>query len=119
MGLCRTAFVVIGAIAWSALLSPLVSAQELEPNNACSAAQDGGTVVPPAFTTGSIDAIDAPFGTDVDFYRFSAAPGLALSVTSSFSERVGLFNEACVLQTASDFSVENRIDFSVPESGTF
>ena len=109
----------LGILMSSAAFAPLASAQELEPNNSCFAAQDAGTLVPPALISGSIDAVNAVVFTDVDFYRFTATPGTALTITIGPNQRAGLFNDACVLQTATDFSPDGRIDFTVPDSGTF
>jgi hypothetical protein len=114
---------LVGALALSAMIGSFASAQEIEPNNLCFGAQDGGTIAPPAFVSGAIDfANTSPLAfSDVDFYRFTAAPGLALTAAVGFSQRVGLFDDACLIQAASDpFSfVENQIEFTVPESGSF
>ncbi len=107
----------IGAMALTAAMSSAAWAQELEPNNTCFGAQDGGVVDPPAFVSGTIDPANASPFSDVDFYRFTATPGLALMATVGFSQRVGLFDDACVLQVANDPFVENQIEFTVPESG--
>jgi hypothetical protein len=117
----RPISLLIGAIVWSTVFCSVAWAQELEPNNTCFGAQDGGALVPPAFVSGTIDFANASPFSDVDFYRFTAAPGLALTTAVGFNQRVGLFDDACVLQAASDpfSSVENQIEFTVPERGTF
>ncbi len=118
MGLNARTLFLINAVVFSAVVCPLASAQEIEPNNLCFGAQDGGVVDPPAFVSGTIDPSNASPFSDVDFYRFTAAPGLALRVAVGFNQRVGLFDDACVLQVANDPFVENQIEFAVPESGT-
>jgi hypothetical protein len=119
MRLSRQVFLWIGTLAMSAVLSPGASAQELEPNNLCIDAQEAGTLVPPAVLTGSTDAASATVRTDVDFFRFTAAPGLALRLMGGFNQRIGLFSEGCVFQIASDGSFGTPFDFTVPDSGTF
>lgn len=121
MRLSRYVSLCVGALLLSATLSSVASAQaqELEPNNVCFGAPDAGTITPPGFVTGSIDAANATPFTDVDFFRLTATPGLALRVTIGFNHRVGLFNEACQLQAATDGSFNTRIDFTVPDSGVF
>src|SRR5262245_33994268 len=103
MRLSRSVFLWLGMFALLAGSASAASAQELEPNNSCFAPQDGGTLTPPAFISGSIDAANATFQTDVDFYRFTATPGQELRITVGFNQRAGLFNESCVLQNATDF----------------
>jgi hypothetical protein len=115
----RLACLWLGTIALLAGSAPAVSAQDLEPNNGCFSPQDVGAIVPPVLVTGSLDVASATASTDIDFFRLSTAPGTALSVMAGFNQRVGLFTDQCLLVTASDFSFENRIDFTVPASGTF
>ena len=107
----------MGVFMLLAAFTPVASAQDVEPNNSCLGAQDGGAIVPPAVLDGSLDAASAVSFTDVDFYRIGAAPGLALSATAGVNDRVGLFSDACQLLAASDPFIDNRVDFTVPDSG--
>lgn len=105
--------VLIGVFA----ICPDAVAQEIEPNNFCAQPQDGPVIVPPAVVTGSISAADATARTDVDFFRFTAAPGLELRVPTSFDHRVGVFDDQCMqVAVAVD---RTPLDFEVPESGSF
>src|SRR5215510_1978759 len=119
MRLTRPVSLAIGAILLLTGLSPAASAQEIEPNNSCFTAPDSGSITPPAFVTGSIDAANASPFTDVDFFRLTAAPGTDLRATVGLNQRVGVFSEQCVLQAQSDPFGENKVDFTVPASGTF
>ena len=119
MRLIRRVSLAIGATLLLAGVSPVASAQEIEPNNSCFSAPDAGTIAPGSIVTGSIDAANASPFTDVDFFRVSAAPGTDLRFTVSVNQRVGVFSDQCVLQGQSDGFSDNKVDFTVPASGTF
>ena len=66
---------VLGMLLLGSVLANVrpASAQETEPNDPCSAAQDVEEVALPFTSSGSLDSSEeAP---DVDFFRFSGAPG--------------------------------------------
>ena len=118
MRLSYESWILIGSLALTALFSPSASAQDVEPNDSCLAAQDGGALVPPAVISGSIDGPNPAPPSDVDFQRFTAAPGLVLRLTASDGARAGAFSETCFPLAVPEL-FQNQVDVTVPDSGAF
>jgi hypothetical protein len=123
-----------------ALLCPLIAfpsqafaqAVEVEPNDTCVEAQDIGPidVAAAAFSLqGSLDT--PPEEPDVDFFRFSAAPGAQLVANHEGEATgagtlpdplLGLFDSDCnLLASNDDFggTLNSRLRFDVPPDGVF
>ena len=83
MRLTLNTLFLIGCLILTAVFCPVASAQDLEPNGSCAAAQDGGALALPAMISGSIDGPNPTPPSDLDFYRFTAAPGLMLRLAAS------------------------------------
>lgn len=103
-------------------------AQEVEPNEPCTQAQDLGAVTFPFSLAGEL----APIGdiADIDFFRFTASPGAFLRADhqgATFGNGslpdplLGLFDSSCNLLNQNDDSgsVDSRLFFTVPADGTF
>lgn len=103
-------------------------AQEIEPNQPCTEAQDLGAVGFPFSLAGEL----LPIGSiaDIDFFRFTAAPGTFLRADhqgssfgsgSLFNPQLGLFDASCnfVNQNDDSGSLDSRLFFTVPPDGTF
>lgn len=101
---------------------------DIEPNNTCPIAQDIGTPILPFTLPGEL----LGFGevADIDFFRLNGAPGDLLRVdlqgaSSGYGTLpdplLGLFDEECNLVDFNDDSgsVNSRILFTVPPSGTY
>lgn len=106
----------------------LAQAFDTEPNNTCFDSQDVGAVSPPLVVEGSLDT--PPDSPDVDFYRFTAAPDLALVADlegqstgrgTIVDPYMGLFDSNCnVININDDFnSLNSHLEFAVPADGVF
>src|SRR5688572_19639814 len=105
------------------------SAQETEPNDPCSAAQDVGDVALPFTLSGSLDSTEAD--PDVDFFLFSGAPGSVLRVDLEGSATgkgtlddplLGFFDSGCNLINLNDDSggtLNSRLAVTIPDDGIF
>jgi len=93
--------------------SALAQQREQEPNDTCSGAQP----VALAELRGSLDA-GASTPTDVDFFRFSAAPRQLFSLTYRRDLLVGLFDAQCNLLELGDSNVA-PFNFRAPADGGF
>jgi hypothetical protein len=110
-----------GSLTFAATFCPAASAQEIEPNDTCQTAQDRGAITGPGtIPGGSLDSQNPPNPpSDVDFFRFTAPPERPLSVWTTSTSRIGVFNESCELIVATPlFEFFPRVDFEVPASGT-
>ena len=106
-------------------------AVEVEPNDPCTEAQDLGPVdLTGAFSVqGSLDT--PPEDPDVDFFRFSAAPGAQVVADHEGEPTgagtlpdplLGLFDSDCNLLASNDDSggtLNSRLRFDVPPDGVF
>ncbi len=102
---------------------------DIEPNNACTNAQDLGEITFPSFVlNGSLDT--PPEIPDVDFFRFTAQPGAPIRVDHEGQATnsgtlpdpfLGLFDSACRLLDVNDDtqSLNSRLIFTVPADGIF
>jgi hypothetical protein len=118
MRLKYKSWILTGSIALTAFFSPIAAAQDLEPNDLCTSAQNAGALVPPAVITGSIDGPGPTPPSDVDFYRFTATPGLRLRIDGGDGVRAGVFSETCFPLAFPDLFT-GPVDFTVPASGVF
>lgn len=120
-GLAVTGLLAMGGI-------PVSGAQEVEPNQPCTQAQDFGAVTFPF----SLAAELLPIGgiADIDFFRFSAPAGTFVRADhqgASFGNGtlpdplLGLFDANCILINENDDSgsLDSRLFFTVPQDGTF
>ena len=109
----------LGMAALLAGLAPAALAQELEPNDFCSTASDPGAIPLPGQIVGSLDPQGAAPPTDVDFFRFSAAPGQRLRAT--LDRHLGaVFDSDCnPIARLPNFFIPQPVDFEVPASGVF
>ena len=105
-----------------------VQAQETEPNQPCTEAQDLGAVAFPFSLTGELSPAGDVF--DIDFFRFSAAPGSFLRADhqgASFGNGtlsdplLGLFDGDCnfIISNDDTGSLDSRLFFTVPGDGAF
>jgi hypothetical protein len=115
---CRIC-ILTASLAGAVLFVPVASAQDAEPNDTCTTAQDAGALVLPSVVSGSIDGSAPTPPSDVDFYRFTATPGQRLRISGSVGSRAGAFSDTCALLAAPDTGVETDADFTVPASGAF
>lgn len=120
-GLAVTGLLAVGGI-------PVSDAQEVEPNQPCTQAQDFGAVTFPF----SLAAELLPIGgiADIDFYRFTAPAGMFVRADhrgASFGNGtlpdplLGLFDGNCGFINYNDDSgtLDSRLFFTVPQDGTF
>ena len=103
-------------------------AQEVEPNNTCAAPQNLSASALPFALQGSLDT---PPGTpDIDYYRFTAAPGSLIQIRLDGAPTGGgtladpylaVFNTSCSLLAYNDDwnGMSSGLDFTVPAGGTF
>src|SRR5215208_1676866 len=98
----RLAGLALLALGLAAVSTPAVLAQvaESEPNDSCAAAQDLTSVTLPAAASGSLDT--PPADPDIDFFRFTAAPGTWVEVrvdgagaTPLLDPDIGVFDSSC------------------------
>ena len=94
------------------LAAPALAQLDVEPNNACAVPQDAG-----AFTGAA--RIDGVLGNpDVDFFRFSAQPGLRLTAeVVAFGPMLGVFDSLCGLLQVRGELERVSADFVVPADG--
>lgn len=117
----------LGLLAHSAVYA---QAMEIEPNNQCEAAQDLGAIALPFLLSGELTSNGSPSngGSEIDFYKFTAAAGTALIVEQKGSETnsgtlddpfLGWFNSACELQEINDDfdSLNSRLILNPPADG--
>jgi hypothetical protein len=106
----------------------LAFAQEIEPNNPCTSAQDLGEVALPFTMSGSLDSTEAD--PDVDFFQFSGAPGSLVKVDLEGADTgkgtlvdpfLGFFDSGCNLIAINDDSagLNSRLVVTVPDDGVF
>lgn len=120
-GLAVTGLLAMGGI-------PVSDAQEVEPNEPCTEAQDLGAITFPF----SLAAELLPIGgiADIDFYRFTAPAGTFVRADhqgASFGNGtlpdplLGLFDANCGFINQNDDSgtADSRLFFTVPQDGTF
>ena len=119
---------VVLALTFGFVSQSIADAVDIEPNDSCPGAQDVGAITTPFIVTGSLDT--PPAVPDVDFFRFSAAPGAQLvsdlegqstgkgTLPDPF---LGLFDSACNLLDLNDDSgsLNSRLSFEVPADGIF
>lgn len=117
----------LGLFAHSAVYA---QAMEIEPNNQCEAAQDLGAIALPFLLSGELTSNGSPSngGSEIDFYKFTAAAGTALIVEQKGSGTnsgtlddpfLGWFNSACELQEVNDdfMSLNPRLILDPPADG--
>jgi hypothetical protein len=104
-------------------------AQEIEPNNPCSSAQDIGEITLPFAISGSLDSTEAV--PDVDFFRLSGAPGSVVKVDVEGESTgkgtlvdpfLGFFDSGCNLIDVNDdgpVNINSRLALTVPDDGVF
>jgi len=105
-------------------------AQDLEPNSCADALEQ--TLTLPSIHAGNIDLEDpVSLRTDLDYFRFTADPGLALTASNRgivtgegvfstiFETVLGVYDEECNLIASTGDAPVDVVDFSVPESGVF
>lgn len=116
-----------GGVSIFTLFTVLPAAQGLdsEPNNPCEFAQEFGGVALPFTVTGELTE-STP--NDVDFFRFSAAPGESLqaALTSTgatgLDPYLGLFDSSCGLLAIDDDGggyPNSFMTFTVPDDGRY
>ena len=102
---------------------PMVFGQGQESNNTCPTAQNFGAVALPFTVNGSLDS--TPESPDVDFFRFTGAPGALVRAdleSETLDPLLGLFDSACNLIAINDDSgsgVNSRLVFAIPADGVF
>jgi hypothetical protein len=110
---------------------PMVFGQGLEeePNHPCSTAQNFGAVALPFTVNGSLDS--TPESPDVDFFKFTGAPGALVRVDLEGESTgkgtlgdpfLGFFDSACNLIAANDdggAGLNSRLVFAIPADGIF
>ncbi|HSL44672.1 MAG TPA: hypothetical protein VK897_14645 [Anaerolineales bacterium] len=100
---------------------------EEEPNNSCQAAQVVSDATFPFTLDGNLESSQTP---DVDFYRFTAAPGFALAIDlegwatgngTLVDPLLGVFDSNCSLLAYNDDNItrNSRLTIVVPEGGVF
>jgi hypothetical protein len=102
---------------------------EIEPNDPCSVAQDVGEVALPFTMSGNLDSTDQV--ADVDFFRFSGAPGFRVRVDlegavtgkGTLEDPVlGFFDAACNLIEVNDdggVGLNSKLALTIPDDGVF
>ncbi len=119
--MCTGLLLVLGLLAGS------VEAQEREPNNACSAAQNFGSKALPAVLSAALDTTPAGTG-DVDFFRVALVPGtpIQIDLQGAYSGQgslgdpsLGVFDSSCNLVARGDdyYGPDSRIRATVPADG--
>jgi hypothetical protein len=119
---------VLGLILVSGILASVrpAFAQEIEPNDACTSAQDLGEVALPSTMSGSLDSTEAD--PDVDFFRLSGTPGSVVKVDlegestgkgTLIDPFLGFFDSGCNLIAFDDDSVgpNSRLVLTIPDDG--
>jgi hypothetical protein len=91
---------------------------ESEPNGTCLTPEPRGVLALPSTLEGTLDAENAAPRTDVDFFRFAAAPGARLRLGLE-SERAGVFDDQCNLIQALNGGFRVGLEFEVPANGRF
>lgn len=123
--------VVLGMLLVGGILSSVrpAFAQEIEPNEPCSVAQDVGEVALPFTLSGSLDSTEET--PDVDFFRFSGAPGSTAKVDLEGESTgkgtlgdplLGFFDSGCNLIDSDDdggVGVNSRLPVTIPDDGVF
>jgi hypothetical protein len=96
--------------------------KEAEPNNACSEAQDFGTVRLPFEVTGSLDT--PPKTPDVDYFRMAGAPQAVVQIELKKSRLadplLGVFDSTCTLIASNDDSdpeLNAQLVVTIPADG--
>ena len=115
----------------TALAQPSVTAAatgtETEPNNSCQTAQDVGAVPFPFMLDGNLDSTLQP---DIDFYRFSGAPGVLIGIDHEGQPTgkgtledplLAFFDSGCnLLAVNNDTNSANaRLEIPIPSDGSF
>jgi len=106
----------------------MVFGQEEEPNHPCPTAQNFGAVALPLTVNGSLDS--TPESPDVDFFKFTGAPGALVRVDLEGEPTgkgtlgdpfLGSFDSACNLIDLNDDSgtLNSRLVFVIPSDGVF
>jgi len=122
---------ILGLLLVAGILASIrpASAQEIEPNDPCSAAQDVGKAALPFAISGSLDSTGAV--GDVDFFRFSGAPGSAVKVDLEGESTgkgtladpfLGFFDSSCNLVDFNDdvgVGFNSRLVLTIPDDGVF
>jgi hypothetical protein len=123
--------VVLGLLLVGGILANVrpALAQEIEPNDPCSAAQDVGEIALPFTMSGSLDSTEA--APDVDFFRISGAPGSTVKVDLEGAETgkgtlgdpfLGFFDSGCNLMESNDdggVGLNSRLALTIPDDGVF
>jgi hypothetical protein len=122
---------VLGLLLTGSMLAGVrpACAQEIEPNDPCSSAQDIGEITLPFAISGSLDSTEAV--PDVDFFRLSGAPGSVVKVDLEGESTgkgtlgdpfLGFFDSGCNLIDSNDdgpVSINSRLAVTVPDDGVF
>jgi len=101
---------------------------EAEPNNACSLPQNLGVTSSPLIVQGSLDSSSGLPNGDVDFFRFTGAPGDQIKVTlegltngkGTLSDPyLGAFDSSCnFIASNDDFnSLDSALNLTIPADG--
>jgi hypothetical protein len=122
---------VLGLLLVGGILASIhpASAQEIEPNDPCSAAQDVGEIALPFTLAGGLDSTEEV--ADVDFFQFAGAPGSIVKVDlegeptgkgTLADPLLGFFDSGCNLIAANDdggVGVNSRLALTIPDDGIF
>lgn len=123
---CARILLLIGVLAVTQ--QSMGQESETEPNNACLAAQDMGSLSLPFSISGSLDTLNDEF--DIDFFRFSGVAGPPVQADYQGSAAgsgtlpdplLGLFDADCNLISLNDDAggPDSRLIFALPRDGIF
>ena len=124
----RTKIILVFGLMLFSLPMAFAQGIDTEPNNACMAAQDLGTLSLPFIIDGSLDT--PPEEPDVDFFKLTGEPGTRVRVDYEGADTgagtlsdpfLGLFDSNCELLESNDDadSLNSRLQFVIPASGMF